>query len=259
MSTFRGSPAVGPVASGRSILMIGDCAPARRGPRVVHRWSAWHAVGVALALFAVCAPAQANSLTNDSFESPNIDANQNDGSVYYWYVRNTTNATGWGRTGNSWTWLDSRAPFWQASDGNQYTELEHGYVGAIFQSFATTEGMTYVITFHYAPIPGLGASNTDDKVNALIDGTLVYSVDGTAATLPTLTWSLQSFSFVAKNSITELRFADGGIGQPYNGGFLDNVSVNAAVPEPGTGSYAVLLVGFGLIGLAARQRRQGAA
>ena len=69
-----------------------------------------------------------------------------------------------------------------------------------------------------------------------------------------LDWRIYSNTFTATDTTTRLTFTNltGGVNE---GVFLDAVSV-AAVPEPAT--WALMLLGFGGIGLAMRRRRRPA-
>lgn len=63
-----------------------------------------------------------------------------------------------------------------------------------------------------------------------------------------------SFEFIADGNLATLRFTDfTGNSTVSEDGILDNVSVIAVIPEPGT--YALLLAGLGLLGFAARRKR----
>ncbi|GGD99950.1 hypothetical protein GCM10011529_02650 [Polymorphobacter glacialis] len=66
-------------------------------------------------------------------------------------------------------------------------------------------------------------------------------------------WRSETFSFIASETAQTLRFwADGGPGGVPPFALLDSVSVTAAVPEPAT--WAMLVVGFGLVGATLRRR-----
>jgi hypothetical protein len=70
-------------------------------------------------------------------------------------------------------------------------------------------------------------------------------------------WRGETFSFIATEASHALTFyANGGPGGLPPFALLDNVSVQAAVPEPS--SWAMLITGFGLVGAAVRRRRSAA-
>ncbi len=157
-------------------------------------------------------------ITNGSFELPAF-------TFTIYYIRNTTNPTGWSRTGGTIAWHTNLQGF-NPSDGQQFLELE-GFTAQLYQSFPTTPGAEYTVSFDYAPHGNV--SGVDDAVSVRIDGIERHYVDGSAAVLVPLVWTKQSFTFVATSSSTELRFVDGGPVNGINGGFLDNVKVEPTV------------------------------
>lgn len=196
-----------------------------------------------------CAAICSAQVINGSFESPNVVATLDDGTGLYLYTRNSTVATGWTMSGSQWIWIGSRAPFWVAADGNQYTEVESGFSGAISQSLATVAGQQYTLSFSYAANPFVAAGNADDSMRVSFGGSFVDLIDGTDTTQNDLNWMTKSYVVTATSSSSILQFEDGFVGQPFHGGFLDNVSV-VPVPEPGT--FAVL--GLGAAALLRRRR-----
>jgi len=208
---------------------------------------------------AVCAAfvpshalAATNLVTNGSFELPNRNPTLTDGLPYYFYERSFVDAIGWSRTGSVWAWLESRPGNWVASDGTQYTEVEAGFAGAIFTSFATRIGGLYRVSYDYASDPTIATTSSDDLLLVLVNGVQEDAYDGTPTAVNTLDWTTRSFTFVATAAATELRFVDGVAGVSFVGAFLDNVSV-VAVPEPE--AAALMLAGLGIVGWAARRAR----
>ena len=66
-------------------------------------------------------------------------------------------------------------------------------------------------------------------------------------------WQHYSFTvFGGNDALSRLEFRAVGTSDSY-GGSLDKVSLTSAVPEPDT--YAMLMVGAGLIGFAARRKK----
>ncbi|MBS1854120.1 MAG: PEP-CTERM sorting domain-containing protein [Acidobacteria bacterium] len=116
-------------------------------------------------------------------------------------------------------------------------------LGSISQSFDTTVGQGYVISFYLAntSFGGLAAPNSMDVT---LDGNTLLTVTN-SGTFPYL---LYTYSTVATSTSSTLTFS-----ASQNPAFwvLDDVTVSP-VPEPGP----VLLMGTGLIGLGARERRR---
>jgi hypothetical protein len=141
-----------------------------------------------------------------------------------------------------------------AYEGNQYLDLVgQGGTGSIYQDLTTSIGQVYTLTFAYShnlftPTSATSASASVD-VGSLFD-TFMHSTGDTS----NLDWRIYSNTFTATGTTTRLTFTNltGGVNE---GVFLDAVSV-AAVPEPAT--WAMMLLGFGGIGMAMRRRRVGA-
>ena len=187
-------------------------------------------------------PASGNIVLNGSFESPDHVATVTDGLPYYLWIR-TTLLDYWTIDGPSLAFYDSRSPYWIASDGNQYLELESGYGRAIEQTLNTVPGAVYTIRFAYAPNPGSG---TDDTLNLLWDGVLLANLEGSDNTVGDLNWVYYEFTTQAASTASVIRFEDGVSILPYGGLYLDDVSVTL-IPAPGAillGSIGVCLVGW---------------
>ena len=137
-----------------------------------------------------------------------------------------------------------------AADGKQYLELNTESLSSTSQTLATTAGSNYTLSFAYS-----GRPDTPGGANSLMN---VYwgSTLLTATSLIGNTggvWQSYSQNLTALGSSTVLRFESiGPVSAPTYGSYLDNVSVMAAVPEPET--YAMMLLGLGLLGFMARRK-----
>ena len=137
-----------------------------------------------------------------------------------------------------------------AAAGTQYLELNAASLTSVSQSIATTAGGTYALSFAYS-----GRPDTPGGASSLMN---VYW--GSTLLTPTAligntsgVWQTYSQNVSALGSSTLLRFESiGPVSAPTYGSYLDNVSVMTAVPEPE--SYAMMLLGLGLLGFMARRK-----
>ena len=140
-----------------------------------------------------------------------------------------------------------------AKEGNQYLDLiGEGMTGSISQAFATTIGQTYNLRFWYSHNLFSGSPSASAR---LLVGSLSDSFTHTGGTNANLAWQFYSNSFTADSATTTLSFVNTA-GGPNAGVLLDAVSV-MGVPEPST--WAMLILGFGLLGGAMRRRSETAA
>jgi hypothetical protein len=190
----------------------------------------------------------------------------------------TTTATGWTTTGynivfnNATTSLNSVA-LWDASNGgsNSWTGTAPGGVNfvAMDGDYGTntapitqtitglTVGNTYTLSFEYAfaQQKGYGGA-TSQNISASFGGTTIFTSSPNYA-LPSYGfsgWSTETLNVTATNSSEVLSFlAYGNLPVPPFA-LLTGVSLTGAVPEPAT--WAMMIVGLGAMGVAARRRRR---
>jgi hypothetical protein len=112
---------------------------------------------------------------------------------------------------------------------------------AISQTFATTPGTVYTLTFFYR-VGNIGTPNNEFRV--IFGGVTVFDNLNANSGFGTFTFNVQ-----ATTALTTLEFD--GRNQPAFD-FLDNVSVTAGVPDTGS---TVSLLGCALLGLAALRRK----
>lgn len=207
------------------------------------------------ALFAVAiaaagsASASTNLVVNGSFEQNSISSS--------WAPVSAVNGWTSSASGNSAFEIQKGATqggeggfISKAADGVQYLELNTDRLTSISQNVTTTSGSLYSLTFSYAGRPDSNAS-FNSELNVFWNNTLLNTsgaIVGTNGTWQTYTFNNLSASAAS----TALKFSSVGPSQQASyGSYLDKVSVTA-VPEPGT--YAMMLLGLGLIGFVARRK-----
>jgi hypothetical protein len=133
--------------------------------------------------------------------------------------------------------------------GKNYVELDTGGNSSMFQNISTQAGAHYTLSFAYSARPSTGDTN---DISVYWNNALITTKGGSNAT-GSHQWQVFNFDVVGgAGSLSQLKFAAAGRSDSL-GGSLDAVSVTSAVPEPE--SYAMLLAGFGLMGLFARRRK----
>ena len=142
-------------------------------------------------------------------------------------------------------------------EGTQALDLVGvGSNGEIAQTFATTPGLTYTLSFAYAnnPISTSTASAALTVKNGVVT-LLADTVTHNTSTNVNFNWTLYSKTFLATGTSATLDFTET-VGGNNGGVLLDAVAINTAAvsaPEPS----ALILAAIGLTGLiSARLRRR---
>jgi hypothetical protein len=203
--------------------------------------------------------ARSDVITNGGFELPPIN-------TFYQNYGTQTNSPWSGATfDNNWSIptnnVDIVNPIvgWGASafQGTQILDLVgYGSTGAVSQSFATTIGQQYQLTFAYSDNPGSGFTSQSAAQAAVFvlgagNGNLLSTtIAHDNAVSGNLNWSLYSGTFVANSESTTLNF-NTLFGQNNGGIMLDAVAVSA-VPELST--WTMMLLGFAGVGFVAYRR-----
>jgi hypothetical protein len=167
---------------------------------------------------------------------------------------------GWTSSGNVWLTGPAGGAFWfgagsGAQNGNFAIAFNAGDStpnGALAQTFATTEGAHYTVTFDF------GATNCQFSCGQTLLAWVAGSETGTlgeAFAEGQSGGALGSFSFdfIADSAQATLHFADFDNNDTlWLDGVLDNVTVTGDVPEPAP----LALFALGLLGLGAARRRK---
>ena len=156
----------------------------------------------------------------------------------------TGNISGWTLTGNTGF---SSVPTGAAFTGSfGYSNGAVGSFGVLSQTVATVSGATYAYSFALRNNGGPG-----NAFEASLGGTAFgpsFTNSGPFG------YTVYSGTVVAPTSNALLSFS---FRQDPNFWNFDDASLTAAVPEPGT--WALMIVGFGMVGAAARRRNAAVA
>lgn len=187
-------------------------------------------------------PAEADLVTNGSFETPDVADNS--------FTLSPGPSAVWVFQGNSGI-IDAPSAYGAPTppDGDQVALLQSANVSNLFSNFSQTVSLPastrYILSFFAA-----GRSNRAGNLpyNVFIDSTLVYS-DATERSQP---FTFQSVAFAADAGSHVLRFqTTQDVGD--TSAFFDDIRLApAAVPEPSS----VALLGLAMAGLAGYSRRR---
>jgi choice-of-anchor C domain-containing protein len=155
--------------------------------------------------------------TNGSFETgPYVDG----GSGFEQLNAGDTGPDGWTVDSGSVDWIGT---YWPAQEGSMSIDMSGADAGAISQTFDTTIGNTYTVSFFLSGNPAGGPTLKTLDVSATGGTVNHYTFDNTTSTLANMNWTAESYTFFATTSSTTLSFASTTAGA--FGPAIDNVTV----------------------------------
>ncbi len=157
-------------------------------------------VAVAVALAGSTASAD---VVNGSFEL----GTPSDGPATHWtrLIPGDASLAGWSIVSGNVDWFSAEAA--QACAGSRSLELNGNTNGAVSQTFATTPGQRYRVTFCLAGNPNGPPSLKKLEVSASGSPHRTYGFDTTGRTLTDMGWAAQSYSFTASGAIDHARLS----------------------------------------------------
>ncbi len=163
-------------------------------------------LGVALgfvASIALAGPTAAAfvGLVNGSFETGTYTDN---GSGFQQLDAPNTSIDGWSVDAGSVDWIGT---YWPAPDGAMSIDLSGADAGTLSQTFETTIGNTYTVSFLLSGNPAGPPSVKTLEVSATGGTVGVYTHDTTGTDLTTMVWVPQTYTFLATSASTTLTFA----------------------------------------------------
>jgi choice-of-anchor C domain-containing protein len=211
----------------------------------------WLVSVCAAGALALPATLQGAAFTNGSFETgppppPGLftTLGAGDTSITGWTVRPTN--------------IEYIGSYWTAEDGARSLDLSGGTAGGIEQTFDTTTGTRYIVTFYLAGNPTCAPIIKHVDVGATGNATAHYTFDVTGHDISSMGWQRESYTFVANGTSTTLFFQS----QDFStcGPALDNVSVAVApsIPTLSPRAGAVLALLLAALGWMAFARRSAA-
>ena len=160
--------------------------------------------------------------TNASFETGTYVDN---GFGFEQLNAGDTSLDGWTVEAGSVDWVGT---YWPAQDGSMSIDMSGLDSGTLSQTFATTIGSNYTVSFYLSGNPaGPPAVKTLD-LSATGGAVSSYSFDASGNTLSNMNWTQETYAFLATATSTKLTFVSTTPRQ--YGPAIDNVVVTEVVP-----------------------------
>ena len=165
-----------------------------------------------------------NLLTNPSFEQ-----GKSAGSSYVIIKPGSTDLPGWQITGDS---VDVVGSAWKSSHGLRAVDINGYRPGGVKQSFPTTPGMVYRVSFDLAGNPwgGPQVKTLHVDIPGIVQKTYQFDIKGKSPR--NMGWTRHSFTFQATQPISTLHFFSTGPAGNSTGPAIDNVVVMPASSGP---------------------------
>ena len=209
------------------------------------------AAAMAALASAPAAHAATELLVNGGFDDIGGATPEGWGGLTY-YAGGPATLPGWTVEAGSVDLTDTNSAWGPAASGQYSLDINGWSQGTIAQSFGTVLGRLYTVSFAYSRNPANAPFTATASVSAGGEDLDVTALgDGSFGGLSNMAWERASFTFTGTGETETIRLASGIGGNA--GVFFDDVSVSTAVPEPS--SWAIAIMGFGLMGAALRRRR----
>jgi choice-of-anchor C domain-containing protein len=160
--------------------------------------------------------------TNGSFETGTY---ADGGSGFEQLNAGDTSIDGWTVDSGSVDWIDT---YWPAADGSKSIDMSGADAGAISQTFDTTIGNTYTVSFALSGNPAGDPTVKTLDVSATGGTVSNYTYDVTGNDLTNMNWTQATYTFLATSATTTLSFVSTTTGA--FGPAIDNVVVTESVP-----------------------------
>lgn len=159
----------------------------------------------------------ASVLVNGSFE----EGPEAGGMGFVPVGAESTAIKGWKVTTGS---VDHISTYWKAADGERSLDLNGNEVGAIAQTFKTTKGQRYRVTFALAANADSGADSLKVKVSAAGKAE-EFTFEKKEISKENMGWVVKAWEFTATDDETTLEFTSLHTDEPSCGPALDDVIV----------------------------------
>jgi uncharacterized protein DUF642/PEP-CTERM motif-containing protein len=220
-------------------------------------------IAVAASLLVAASSAQANLLTNGSFELPPVVPGS-----FTTFPAGSALILGWTVLGPAGTNVaivsgsfSQNGVSFPAQEGIQWldlTGLSSNSTEGVSQDVTTTVGNRYQLSLHVGNTTGGGIFGTTSTVNVFLNGIPTFIDVNDTVSADTLNWEQFTHTFIASGALTTLAFQNGDPSNDNSNG-LDNVVLLdlgpavSPVPEPGT--LALLAIGLATFGMARKRKR----